>query len=106
MYQLCFYVPDLHLEQVKQALFAVGAGTIGDYAECCWQTQGLGQFKPLAGSQPFIGQQQQVSTVAEWKVELVLPKQLLKPTVDALLAAHPYQTPAYHVLALVALDKV
>lgn len=52
-YKLCFYVPVTHIEQVKQAMFAAGAGTIGNYDCCAWQVLGVGQFRPLAGSQAF-----------------------------------------------------
>ncbi len=56
MYSVVFYVPESHLEAVKTAVFAAGAGSIGDYQNCCWQVLGQGQFQPQAGSQPFIGQ--------------------------------------------------
>jgi len=72
MLKLCFYVPDSHLEAVKQAIFAAGGGRIGRYDSCCWQVQGLGQFRPLPGSQPHLGEQGSLEQVAEWRVELVL----------------------------------
>lgn len=102
MYKLCFYVPDSHLELVKQALFTTGAGQIGDYANCCWQVLGKGQFKPLTGSIPFIGQANQLTYVEEWRVELVVVEELIAEAVAALKAAHPYETPAYDVVKLVA----
>ena len=55
MYKLVFYVPVDHLEPVKQAVFATGAGKIGEYDSCCWQVLGVGQFRPLAGSTPYLG---------------------------------------------------
>ncbi|SUG40496.1 NIF3 1 [Pseudomonas aeruginosa] len=70
MYKLCFYVPESHLDVVKQAVFAAGGGRIGAYDSCCWQSLGQGQFRPLDGSQPYLGQVGQVEHVAEWKVEL------------------------------------
>ncbi|AWM79540.1 NGG1p interacting factor NIF3 [Gammaproteobacteria bacterium ESL0073] len=100
MYKLCFYVPESHLEQVKKALFTTGAGQIGDYAECCWQVLGKGQFKPLEGSRPFIGEPQQLAVVDEWRVELVVVDALITKAVAALKAAHPYETPAYDVWKL------
>ena len=57
MYKLCYFVPASHIEQTKQALFDVGAGKIGDYDSCAWQCEGEGQFRPLAGSDPFLGSQ-------------------------------------------------
>ncbi|WP_205341461.1 NGG1p interacting factor NIF3 [Denitrificimonas caeni] len=100
MYSLFFYVPETHLETVKAAVFAAGAGTIGDYKHCCWQVLGQGQFQPMAGSQPFIGQQNQLEKVAEWRVELVVDAAHIKSTVAALKAAHPYEEPAYAVHSL------
>ena len=97
MYSLFFYVPESHLEVVKQAVFAAGAGTIGDYKNCCWQGLGQGQFQPMSGSQPFIGQQGQLEVLAEWRVELVVKAASIKPVLAALKSAHPYEEPAYSV---------
>lgn len=100
MYSLVFYVPASHLEAVKEAVFTAGAGTIGDYKNCCWQVLGQGQFQPLPGSQPFIGQQDQLEQVPEWRVELVVAANHIKSVVTALKAAHPYEEPAYAVYRL------
>ncbi|MGV8843482.1 MAG: NGG1p interacting factor NIF3 [Pseudomonas sp.] len=100
MYKLCFYVPDSHLEQVKDAVFTAGAGAVGTYDRCCWQVLGQGQFRPLAGSQPFIGERGQIEQVAEWKVELVVADALIAAAVQALRASHPYETPAFDVWRL------
>ena len=100
MYTLYFYVPESHLESVKTALFAAGAGAIGDYENCCWQVLGQGQFKPMAGSQPFIGAVDQLEKVAEWRVELVVSAAQIKTVIAALKATHPYEEPAYAVYRL------
>lgn len=100
MYKLCFYVPDSHLQVVKDALFAAGAGRIGQYDQCCWQVLGEGQFRPLAGSQPHLGEAGRLETVAEWKVELVVADELIHDSVKALKRAHPYETPAFNVWRL------
>lgn len=60
MYKLSFFVPASHLETVKSALFEAGAGRIGDYDSCCWQTEGTGQFRALADSAPYLGQKGRV----------------------------------------------
>jgi hypothetical protein len=101
VYKLCFYVPATHLELVKSAVFATGAGRIGDYDSCCWQVLGQGQFRPLAGSEPFIGQQGQVEQVAEYRVELVCEAPHIEQAVKAMLDAHPYEEPAWDVVTLV-----
>lgn len=98
MYQITFYVPAKHLDVVKSALFAAGAGKIGDYDQCAWQCLGAGQFRPLAGSQPFIGQQDQTKQVAEYKVEMVCADDHIQAAITALKASHPYEEPAYTVL--------
>ncbi|WP_286914439.1 MULTISPECIES: NGG1p interacting factor NIF3 [unclassified Pseudomonas] len=103
MYKLAFFVPASHVEVVKAAVFAAGGGRIGDYDHCAWQTLGQGQFRPLDGSQPFLGQAGQVEVVEEWKVELVVADDLVDQVVAALRLSHPYQTPAYEVWRLLDL---
>lgn len=103
MYQIVFYVPESHLEQVKAALFNAGAGRIGDYDCCAWQCKGEGQFRPLSGSQPFLGEQDKIEYVPEYRVELVCEDSLVKQAVKAMLDAHPYEEPAYSVWELAKL---
>lgn len=100
MYKLCFYVPTTHVEIVKDAIFAAGAGRVGDYDRCAWQVLGEGQFRPLSGSNPFAGQQGQIEKVAEYKVETVCEDAVIHAVVAALKAAHPYEEPAYQVWRL------
>lgn len=105
MYKICFFVPEAQAEAVKEAMFAVGAGKIGDYDSCCWQTAGQGQFRPLAGSEPFIGQQGEVERVSEYKVEMVCASELVGAAVDALRRAHPYEEPAFDIIEMVDPDR-
>ena len=100
MYKLCFYVPETHLDEVKKAVFTAGGGRIGRYDSCCWQVLGKGQFRPLQGSEPFLGQLGHVEEVAEWKVELVVADELIHDVVKAMKKTHPYQTPAFDVWRL------
>ncbi|KPB34149.1 Uncharacterized protein AC514_1394 [Pseudomonas savastanoi pv. phaseolicola] len=81
-------------------MFAAGAGRIGAYDHCSWQVLGQGQFRPLNGSQPFVGQSGVVESVEEWKVELVVADDLIQQAVLALKQSHPYETPAYEVWRL------
>ena len=83
MQLLCFYVPVTHAEAVKEAVFATGAGKIGQYEACSWQTAGEGQFRPLAGSQPFLGRAGQLERVAELKVEMVCEDALAQKAIAA-----------------------
>lgn len=102
MYKLCFFVPESCCEAVKQAVFAVGAGRIGNYDQCCWQTLGTGQFRPLEGSAPHLGQHNRLEKVAEWKVEMVCSDDVIEAAVAALKQAHPYEEVAYEVYPLSA----
>lgn len=100
VYKLCFHVPASHLEVVKQACFDAGAGRTRDYDHCCWQVLGEGQFRPLHGSTPHIGEAHKLEQVAEYKVEMVCEDRAIKATVAALRAAHPYEEPAFDVWRL------
>ncbi|PIE41107.1 MAG: NGG1p interacting factor NIF3 [Gammaproteobacteria bacterium] len=97
MYKIAFFVPEEHKEAVKQAVFNVGAGRIGDYDSCSWETLGVGQFRPLPGANPFIGKQGDIEQVQEYRVELVCRDELVKDAILALKQAHPYEEPAYDV---------
>ncbi|MBS3804351.1 MAG: YqfO family protein [Oleiphilaceae bacterium] len=103
MFKLCYFVPESHLESTKAALFMAGAGRVGDYDSCAWQCEGQGQFRPLAGSQPFLGQEGALERVDEYKVELVCEGHLIGAALAALKSAHPYEEPAYEVLRLEAM---
>lgn len=100
MYKICFYVPENVTDLVKNAVFEAGAGKIGLYDSCCWQTLGTGQFRPLDNSKPYIGQTGQIQLVTENKVEMVCDDEYVKAAIEALKAAHPYEEPAYEVWRL------
>jgi len=100
MYKLCFYVPEADAEAVKAALFAAGGGRIGNYDHCCWQVLGQGQFRPLDGSDPHLGQPGRIERVAEYRVELVCTEANIGAVVAALKQAHPYEEVAYDVLRM------
>lgn len=99
-YQLQFYVPESHLEEVKQALFSMGAGRQGEYDMACWQTLGQGQFRPLSGANPTIGESDQLTFVPEYKVEMLCANHLINQAITVLKQTHPYEEPAYHAILL------
>ena len=100
VYKFCFYVPETHVESVKKAVFSAGAGKIGNYDSCAWQVRGEGQFRPLKGSLPFLGQLGKVEKVVEYKVETVCEEHLIDGVLKAFKVAHPYEEPAYDVWRL------
>ena len=95
MYKITFYVPEAHLNPVKQAMFDQGAGKIGSYDCCAWQTKGTGQYRPLEGSNPFAGEKNQIANEEEYLVEMVCTDDLIDTVIAALLKTHPYETVAY-----------
>ncbi len=103
--KLVFFVPESHKEAVKTAIFDAGAGRYEGYDCCSWESQGMGQFRPLAGSQPFIGEQDTIERVAEFRVETICPASKIKYILETLLSAHPYETPAYEVWSVKTLDN-
>jgi hypothetical protein len=100
MYKLCFFVPESHLEPVKEAVFAAGGGRIGDYDSCAWQTSGQGQFRALEGADPYLGKLGEIERVTEYKVELVCSEETIDSAITAMKTAHPYEEPAYDVYRL------
>jgi hypothetical protein len=100
MYKFVFFVPESHLEAVKSAVFAAGAGRIGNYEACSWQVLGQGQFRPLPGSNPFIGRSHQLELVSEYRVEMVCADEHIGAAINALRNAHPYEEPAFDVWLL------
>jgi len=104
LYKIEFYVPETHLDQVKAVMFASGAGKVGSYENCAWQTLGQGQYRPLDGSNPHLGTAGNIESVAEYKVELVCEKPYVKAVIAAMLATHPYEAVAYSLIPLVSHD--
>ena len=103
MYHIAFYVPSKEAEKVKEKMFLAGAGKMGNYDKCSFESKGIGQFRPLPGSNPFIGHQGEVEHVEELKVEMICKKECLKEVIRAMKETHPYETPAYYVIEIVGI---
>ncbi|MDI3313727.1 MAG: Nif3-like dinuclear metal center hexameric protein [Mycobacterium sp.] len=94
------YVPPENAEAVRAAVFAAGAGHIGDYSHCSWSVTGTGQFLPHDGASPAIGSVGALERVTEDRVEVVAPARLRAQVLAALRAAHPYEEPAFDIFTL------
>ena len=90
------YVPLTHVDAVKDAMCKAGAGKYGSYDSCCWTTNGIGQFRPLDGANPFIGKVNEIEKVEEAKIECMIEAGLVKNLISEMKKAHPYEVPAYH----------
>jgi dinuclear metal center YbgI/SA1388 family protein len=85
---------------VHDALAEAGAGQIGDYSHCSFATAGTGQFKPLPGAKPTLGEVGTLERVAETRLEMVLPRHRRSAVIGALRATHPYEEPAFDIVEL------
>lgn len=94
------FVPAHDADAVREAVFAAGAGRIGDYSHCSWTASGTGQFLPHDGASPAIGTVGTVERVVEDRVEIVAPARLRAQVLAAMREAHPYEEPAFDVFAL------
>ncbi|MHC4157186.1 MAG: Nif3-like dinuclear metal center hexameric protein, partial [Planctomycetota bacterium] len=94
-YKLVVFIPVEAVEKVANAVFAAGAGGIGNYSHCSFQARGHGSFLPLEGARPAIGKKGKVEKVTEVRFETIVPAAKLADCVAALKKAHPYETPAF-----------
>ena len=98
--KLSVFVPRTHVDAVRQSLFDAGAGHIGDYDQCSYNSAGYGTFRPLEGADPAIGEIGEQERVEETKVEVIYPAYLERQIMVAMLAAHPYEEVAHDIYAL------
>jgi hypothetical protein len=99
--KLVVFVPLESLDAVRDALFAVGAGRIGDYERCSWYTEGTGTFRGGEQTRPAVGERGVEERVRELRLETVFPAERHDEIVAALRGAHPYEEPAFDVYELV-----
>jgi hypothetical protein len=98
--KLVVFVPAEALDAVRDAVFAAGAGRIGDYERCSWYTDGTGTFLAGESADPTVGERGREEHVSELRLETVYPAEREAEVVQALRAAHPYEEPAFDLYAL------
>jgi hypothetical protein len=98
--KLVVFVPREALDTVREAVFAAGAGRIGEYTRCSWYVAGTGTFLGGEGTDPTVGERGREERVAELRLETVFPAELHEEVIAALRRAHPYEQPAFDVYAL------
>jgi len=103
--QLYTYAPLSEAENIRQALFVAGAGKIGNYEECTFNSIGLGTFKPLANAMPFVGKKNQLHEEKEVKIEVVFPLHAEYQVLKALHQSHPYEEIAYGLIDIEIANK-
>lgn len=97
MYKISILVPKTHADSVREALFSGGAGRIGSYDSCSFSTPGIGRFRPMEGSDPYIGTQGRLESVEEEKIETVCRKENIRDVLKKVQEAHPYEEPVIDV---------
>jgi len=97
------FVPGPAADAVRSAVFAAGAGQIGDYSQCSWTVTGSGQFLPAVGATPAIGAVGTLQRLPEDRVEVIAPAAIRDRVLTAMRSTHPYQEPAFDVFALAPL---
>lgn len=98
--KLVVFVPASHAGIVRDAVCAAGAGWIGNYSHCTFQTEGMGTFLPLDGTSPFTGSPGEMSSVEEMRLETIVPSVRADAVVQSMLEAHPYEEVAYDLYPL------
>ncbi len=98
--KIVVFVPLSHKEEVKNALFSGGAGKIGNYSECSFETSGNGNYKPNEQAKPFLGEKNTRHTEAEARIEAIFSTDKEHKVIKAVLAAHPYEEVAYDIISL------
>jgi len=100
--KLIVFVPREALDRVRDALFAAGAGRIGDYERCSWYTEGTGTFLGGEGTSPTVGKPGREERVSELRLETVFPAERQDEVIAALREVHPYEEVAFEIYDLVA----
>lgn len=104
-YKLSVFVPEESAEMLREVLFNYGSGILGNYDHASFNTEGIGTFRPLEGSNPRIGERDQESQVNEIKIEVVVKGSILDAVVEKMVNSHPYETVAYDVIKLENLEE-
>lgn len=98
--KLVVFIPEGNEDRVRDAMTGAGAGVIGNYSACTYRVEGIGTFKPMEGTNPFIGKQGDLEQVKEYRLETIVPAEKLNHVVQAMIEAHPYEEVAYDVYPL------
>jgi len=105
--KLVVFVPKLHAYGVRESIFKAGAGQIGNYDDCSFNSEGIGTFKANENAHPFVGETNKIHSEAEERIEIVFPSYLKPDIINALYQSHPYEEPAFDIIPILnKWDKV
>lgn len=100
--KLEIFIPESHFSQLQKALQNVDAGHIGNYDSCLSYSRVMGTWRPLAGTNPYIGSENEISCEPELKVEVTIRAEKIDETIRAIKAVHPYEEPVINAIPLLA----
>ena len=98
--KIIVFVPTSHADSMREKLMKFGAGHIGNYDFCSFSSKGIGRFRPLEGTNPFIGESGKIEQVKEEKIETICPFDSIKTLVEEIKKSHPYEEPAIDIYPL------
>lgn len=98
--KIVIFVPNTHGDIVRKILSETGCGHIGNYDYCSFTTKGVGRFRGLEGTNPYIGKSGQTEEVEEERIETICPKEKISEVIQAIKAVHPYEEPAIDIYPL------
>jgi len=98
--KLIVFCPESFCETIRDVMFSNGGGQIGDYDSCSFSLKGEGTFRANESCNPFVGKVGEMHHEKEQRIEIVVPNMLLSKVISAMIKAHPYEEPAYDIIAL------
>lgn len=100
------FVPEAHIDKVRIAMGDAGAGVMGNYKYCSFETHGVGKYLPGEGAKPFIGEVGKFEEVSEIKLEMIVEKDKAKDVIDAMKKVHPYDEVAFDIYPLLSEEEL
>lgn len=98
--KLVCFVPKIHVQRVREAIFEAGGGNLGNYDACSFNAEGYGSFRPNSNANPYVGELNKIHYENEVRIEVILPEYLKYKVTEALIKVHPYEEPAYDFIPL------
>lgn len=98
--KLTVFCPNDHAETVRNSLFNSGAGQLGNYDNCSFNTPGEGTFRAMDEAKPFVGKKGEIHREKEVKIEVIIPKYATNKAISSMLKTHPYEEVAYDVISI------
>lgn len=98
--KIAVFAPVSHADKIRKALAEAGAGYIGNYDFCSFSTRGVGRFRGLKGTKPFIGEAGKIEGADEERIEVICPTKILEKVLKAVRKIHPYEEPAIDIYPL------